>query len=600
MSLCSKPRPSSNFVSVLSLIFAVVLISSFAVAQNDSNPKWDLFIGYQWLHPGGNVPAPFGDPAAPSPFKVPDMGKGFGSAVTYNFTPHWGFEADLGHNWGDGNYETTGSGGPRFMLRTDGANYFIHTLLSYNRLSVSGLNPNNGIGVILGGGMDLPFSKTFSIRLFEADYVWARHNYSDNADQQFPELRRPSFEGVRLRTGLVFNWGGAPELTPAVSCSVQPTEVMAGEPLTATANASNFNPKHPVTYSWSSNGGQVTGKDSTARIDTTNVAPGTYAVKVSVTDPKAKKNGEASCSANYTVKPNNPPTISCSASPASVVAGGTSTITCNVSSPDNVPVRVSNWTSNAGTITGSGNTATLNTNGAAPGTITVNATATDTRGLSAQASTEVAVQSPPRNVQIEVLEQRLALHSVYFPTGQPPAKNPEAGLVPSQEKTLLALAKDFQEYLKSKPDAHLVLEAHADERGSDALNQALTERRASRVKSFLVENGVPEANIETVAFGKQHNLTTEEVRQSIENNPELTSEERQRALKNMTVLKWASNRRVDVTLKAAGQTETSVRQFPFNAADSLTLIGGREGAAKPKTAKPAPKKRAKPTTKKPQ
>jgi len=61
----------------------------------------------------------------------------------------------------------------------------------------------------------------------------------------------------------------------------------------------------------------------------------------------------------------------------------------------------------------------------------------------------------------------------------------------------------------------------------------------------------------------------------------------------------ASNRRVDVTLKAAGQTETSVRQFPFNAADSLTLIGGREGEAK-KAAKPAPKKGAKPQTKKPQ
>jgi len=32
-----------------------------------------------------------------------------------------------------------------------------------------------------------------------------------------------------------------------------------------------------------------------------------------------------------------------------------------------------------------------------------------------------------------------------------------------------------------------------------------------------------------------------------------------------------------------------VRQFPFNAADSLTLIGGREGAAKTKA--PAKKKK---------
>src|SRR5947209_10856889 len=302
MSSCCKARIAVAFVCVLFLMFALFLIPTPALAQSDNNPKWDLFVGYQWLHPGGKVPAPFSEPTAPGTYVIPDMNAGFGSAITYNFDPHWGLEADLGHNWGHSNYETSGSAGPRFMVRTEGANYFLHTLVSYNRLAINGLNPSNGIGAILGGGMDLPFSKRFSIRLFEADYVWAKHNFADNADSQFPDLRRPSLQGVRLRTGLVFSWGGAPELTPAVTCSVQPSEVMVGEPITATANASNFNPKHPVTYNWSGNGGQVTGKDSTATIDTTNVAPGTYAVSVRVTDSKSKKTAEASCSANYRVK----------------------------------------------------------------------------------------------------------------------------------------------------------------------------------------------------------------------------------------------------------------------------------------------------------
>ena len=598
--MSSQSRINAALLGSLFLMFAVFLVSSPAFAQSDSTPKWDLFLGYQWLHPGGSVPTPLGNPAAPTPFKIPDMSAGFGTALTYNFDRYWGGEFDFGHNWGNDNYELTVSGGPRFMVRTDGMNYFIHALISYNRLNVSLLSPNNGIGAILGGGMDLPVTKRFSLRLFEADYVWARHNYSDQADQQFPSLRRPQFQGARLRTGLVFNWGGGPELTPTVSCSLQPTEVMAGQPITATANASNFNPKHPVTYKWSSNGGTVTGKDSTATVDTTNAAPGTYAVSVHVTDPNARKNNEASCSANYTIKPNNPPTISCSANPANVNVGGTATITCSASSPDGVPVRISNWTSSAGTVSGSGNTATLNTTDASPGSLAVSATATDTRGLTSQASTQVMVESPPPpavSPRIEVLEQRLALHSIYFPTGMPPASNPQAGLVPSQQKTLLDLAKDFREYLQAKPDAHLILEAHADERGSDALNQALTERRAHRVKAFLVENGIPEANLETVAYGKQHNLTAQEVRDSISNNPTMTPEERQRALRNLTVLKWASNRRVDITLKSGATTETSVKQFPFNAADALTLIGGREGEAK----KTAPKKRTRaPQTKKPQ
>ena len=64
------------------------------------------------------------------------------------------------------------------------------------------------------------------------------------AAPQFPDLRRPTLEGVRLRTGMVFNWGGAEPVTPAAACSVQPTEVMVGEPITATVTASNFNPKH--------------------------------------------------------------------------------------------------------------------------------------------------------------------------------------------------------------------------------------------------------------------------------------------------------------------------------------------------------------------
>jgi outer membrane protein OmpA-like peptidoglycan-associated protein len=584
----------ASFVPIL----ALMLIASTAFAQKDSNPKWDLFVGYQYLNPGGTVPSPFGDPNNPTGFKIPAMAKGFGSSLTYNFDPHWGLEFDLGHNWGDSNYETTGSAGPRFIWRTDDANFFIHALASYNRLSVGGLNPSNGIGAVLGGGLDLPVAKWFSWRLFEVDYVWARHNYADFAAPQFSSLRRPNFDGVRLRTGVVFNWGGAPAVTPTASCSVQPTEVMVGEPINATVSASNFNPKHTVTYSWSATGGKVTGKDTTSSIDTTDVAPGSYTVTAHVTDPKTKNNNEASCSANYTVKPlppKNPPTISCSANPTNLIAGAPATITCTAASPDGVPVTVSNWTSTGGTINGSGSTATLDTKGVSPGSITVSATATDSRGLTGQASTQVSVENPPPpppNPELQALEARLALHSVYFPTAQPPANKPNAGLVPSQQKTLLTLATDFKRYLESKPDAHLVLEGHADVRGSDAYNQALSERRVARVKSFLVENGVPEANIETMAFGKQRNLTVDEVKDSIEKNPELTPEERQRSLKRIMILKWASNRRVDITLKSGGQTETSARQYPFNAADSLTLIGGREAEAK----KPV---RKKPVTKKP-
>jgi outer membrane protein OmpA-like peptidoglycan-associated protein len=156
--------------------------------------------------------------------------------------------------------------------------------------------------------------------------------------------------------------------------------------------------------------------------------------------------------------------------------------------------------------------------------------------------------------------------------------------------TLIELASDFKKYLESKPDAHLILGGHADHRGSVEFNQALSERRVARTKSFLVEQGVPEASIETKAFGKEHNLTTEEVQGEVQSNTELTAEERARVLRNIVTIRMASNRRVDVTLSTTGQT--SVRQFPFNATDALTLIGGREAAKKPAAKKPVAKKPA--------
>ena len=43
---------------------------------------------------------------------------------------------------------------------------------------------------------------------------------------------------------------------------------MVGEPVHATVVATNFNPKHTVTYTWASTGGKIEGKDTGATIDT--------------------------------------------------------------------------------------------------------------------------------------------------------------------------------------------------------------------------------------------------------------------------------------------------------------------------------------------
>lgn len=590
----------------VALVLAIVLIASPALlnAQSDDTvPKVEWFIGYQWWNPGGNIPDSSTPPLA---LKAPSSAKGLGTNVSYNFTNNLSLEGNWGGNWTSSTLNNAFTVGPKLTFRGEGVNFFVHTLLGVDRFNSNFNQGTSGIAAVLGGGMDLKFWKQVSIRLFEADYQLERVNFSANVPPSDSSLRRQTFNGARLTTGLVFNFGGEAEVPVAAACSIDHSEVLVGEPVHATVSASNFNPKHTLAYTWASNGGKIQGKDTGASIDTAGAAPGGYTVTATVTDSRSKKNGTASCTSNFTVKPLNPPQISCSANPAAVEIGTSSTITCSCTSPDNATVVVGNWTSTGGSVAGSGNSATLSTTGASAGTATVSATCTDSRGLTASASNSVTVNNPPpppAPVVDKVLEARLALHSVYFVTAKPTEKEPNAGLVKSQEQTLVVLATDFKKYLAAVPDAHLTLEGHADVRGSDVYNQALSERRVARVKSFLIENGVPEANLATKAFGKQHNMTAAEVKASVEASTELTKEERARVLRNMQVIQWASNRRVDITLKAKaeGETETSARTYPFNAADALTLIGGRESERKAKAAaaKKAPAKgAAKPPVKK--
>src|SRR5450759_1750217 len=414
MSLCQESyRRCASVALVLALVLIALpsLLNAQTAQSDDAIPKADLFVGYQWLNPGGNVPD---QSTPPLPFKLPSMAKGFGTSLAYNFTKNLALEGNYGVNWNSGDSINTLSVGPKATWRGDGVNFFVHTLLGIERLSSTNNDSHNGLAAILGGGMDLKLWKPVTLRLFEADFQWSRQNFASAVPLDNGSLRRPEYRGALLRTGLVFNFGGAPEVPVAAACSIDHGEVLVGEPLHTTVAASNFNPKHALTYTWASSGGKIEGKDTAATIDTTGAAPGTYTATARVVDAKKKKNGEASCTSNFTVKPLNPPQISCTADPGTVEIGTSSTVTCTCTSPDNATVTVGGWTSSAGNVAGSGNSATLSTTGASAGPATINATCTDSRGLTASATSTVTVNNPPpppAPVVDKVLEARLALHS---------------------------------------------------------------------------------------------------------------------------------------------------------------------------------------------
>ena len=578
----------SHLGRVLAMLAAmIVVLCAFvtpAAAQDQPAPKWELFGGYSFLYPNSTVHGVLPLGLVPISSQLESNPRGVGASATYNFNRWFGLTLDASTHWGSGENPfarriddaafSNLSFGPKITFRTTHFSPFLEALVGDHRLMPDAFHDIDKIGFMFGGGLDINLSRHVALRLFRADFVYSNYQYAPRP------VSSTDVRGVRLQTGLNFMFGGgAPPAPPTAACSVQPTEVYAGEPVTATASGSNFRPKHNVKYEWNGTGVKVAGSDASTQIDTTGLQPGSYVVTANLSD--GTKNGVASCSTRFIVKQPRPPVISCSSNPSSVQVGGSSTISSIARSPDGRRLTY-NYATSAGDISGNDATARLNTRDTQPGNITVTCNVNDDRNppLTASSTTIVTVEAPPAPApEIAQLELRLSLHSIYFPTARPTVENPGGGLVESQEKILEILAQDFKKYLTYKPDAHLILGGHADKRGSEEYNKGLTERRVERTKSFLVAHGVPADHIDTRSFGKDDNLTAEQVKQLIDQDPDLSPDERKQMLSHLTVLVLANNRRVDVTLSTTG--EQSVRRYPFNAKDYLALISTAGGEKKP-------------------
>jgi outer membrane protein OmpA-like peptidoglycan-associated protein len=574
-----------------------------AKASGDASAsKWDIFMGYSYLSPHGDdtfSPALCGACNSTTIYyDEVDVG-GIFSAARF-FSRYVGVQAEVGiHEYGgsagfsNGVYTSTGNndgfttftGG--LILRNPGIKYtpFGHALVGGAIVSGPYHNPNTlGLDITAGGGLDYELTHHWAIRMIQADYEYMNVNFGSYNGQPWNVHGALGINVMRLSGGIVYHAGGFTPPTPVtLSVSVNPATIYPGDPVTATAVAGNLDSKLNAIYVWMGNG--VKGSGASATVATATLAPGTYTVQAQVKEGKPGKEGlkpwqSASASASFTVKAFEPPTISCSASPSTLKVGETSTVTAGGVSPQNRPLTYT-YSASSGSISGNGATAEFSAAGAPAGTVQITCNVSDDKGQSATATTSVSIAAPPPSIpaitaaapEMKRLEARLALHSVFFPTAQPRIEKPDGGLLPSQEGTLSTLASDFKQYLALKPDAHLILSGHADVRGSAEYNQALSERRVARAKMFLIEKGVPEASIETRSLGKDQNLTAVQVKDLVEQNPDLSAAAKAKVISNLSVIVLAQNRRVDVTLSNQGEkSEQSVRLYPFNAADSVTLL----------------------------
>lgn len=59
------------------------------------------------------------------------------------------------------------------------------------------------------------------------------------------------------------------------------------------------------------------------------------------------------------------------------------------------------------------------------------------------------------------------------------------------------------QWLRQYPSVNIVIEGHADERGTREYNLALGDRRANAVKNYLVSLGVDPRRVQTISYGKE-------------------------------------------------------------------------------------------------
>jgi outer membrane protein OmpA-like peptidoglycan-associated protein len=570
-------------------------------SSNDNPSRSDIFLGYSYLAPKGTVQVPQGNGTI-APFSYDAVNVGGILSGAYYFNRFVGIQAEYAeHEWGgpenftnigskgnDDGFQTI-SGGLIMRFPDGNITPFVHALVGGASVDGPDHEYNKwGPGLTAGGGMDYEtplFNHHLAIRLFQADYEYMHADWG-------PVVLggRANINAARLSAGVVFHAGSiAPPAPITLACTASPETIFPGDPVTLTVSPGGLDPKDHVIYTWSGTG--VTGHDTNPKIDTSALPPGEYTVTGTVKEGKAGKEGlkpweTATCSAGITVKAFEPPTISCSASPSTINPGDKSVITAQGVSPQNRPLTYS-YSAPSGTISGTGTSAKYDSTGASPGEVSIACNVSDDKAHSATASAMVTIVAPPpppppapTPEQIQ-LEARLALHSIFFPTDRPRIDNPEGGLVASQKGTLTTLATDFKRYLELKPGARLTLSGHTDVRGSVEYNQALSERRVATTKQFLISLGVPESSIETRGLGKEQELSVDQVKALVAQNPDLTAADRTRVLRNLNVIVLAQNRRVDVSLNSTGQQ--SVQLYPFNATDALTLIS---------TKAPTPSKKA--------
>ena len=174
-----------------------------------------------------------------------------------------------------------------------------------------------------------------------------------------------------------------------------------------------------------------------------------------------------------------PPRINCTATPTSLRAGESASISCEAVSSDNRPVNIT-YVANGGKLSSNRNQATLDTTDAGAGPISVRATAFDDRQLSASTVLTVNVEAP----------------AAAMPTAQKLMElefKPGSGYVDNRSKAVL---DDVALKMQQDPNLNAVLSGSADPNEPRSMGL----QRAQNSMAYLTKSkGIDASRIQTKA-----------------------------------------------------------------------------------------------------
>jgi hypothetical protein len=299
------------------LLMALAASGATAAAQTKSpapvTPRIEIFAGYSYLFPNATASGYLPNGIVPVSSCLCAIPDGGGLSVNLPLNPWLGVTvAGSTHVGNSGTSNATRIGnandtnlaiGPQFKLRHKHFEPFAEVLFGGDRLAPSAFHQDTGFGLLAGGGLDMPLGHHIAVRVFQADVLVANHNFGP------PPAASTHMRGVQLQSGVVFRFGGRhpaikPVIAPVAAAPViaaapapvaapvdvvtltaqaQPAQVIAGESATILAQG-NSSLGRPLTYSFSSSVGVITGNGATAILTTAGLAAGTAMVTANVVD----------------------------------------------------------------------------------------------------------------------------------------------------------------------------------------------------------------------------------------------------------------------------------------------------------------------------